>query len=145
MPRPLRLQFEDAFYHVFNRGNRRARLFHDVADYREFEELLLDGTARDNVHLYQSMVADAQSLSHRSPNPRHDFRVRHAIGFTAEEINSRDRRTVLLGSMGGFVETGSCLSSLGQPDSLSNLAAGGWFPAEISWNLGFCCRYREYF
>jgi hypothetical protein len=38
MPRPPRLQFEGALYHVYTRGNRRERTFLDDADYKEFEE-----------------------------------------------------------------------------------------------------------
>ena len=53
MPRPARLQFEGAFYHVYSRGNRRQRIFWTPADYREFEELLLDAAARNNICLYQ--------------------------------------------------------------------------------------------
>ena len=53
MARPPRLQFEDAFYHVYSRGNRRQRIFWDPEDYHQFEEFLLDGAARADVHLYQ--------------------------------------------------------------------------------------------
>src|SRR3989344_127041 len=42
MPRPPRLEFEGAFYHVFSRGNRRERIFHDAGDYARFEQLLID-------------------------------------------------------------------------------------------------------
>jgi putative transposase len=53
MPRPRRLQFEGAFYHVYNRGNRRERLFHTRDDYREFEAMLLDFAERHHIKLYQ--------------------------------------------------------------------------------------------
>ena len=52
MPRSLRLQFEGAFYHVFDRGNRQEPIFLDADDYREFEDYLLDSAARANVSLY---------------------------------------------------------------------------------------------
>jgi len=34
MPRKPRLQYEGAFYHLYSRGNRRSRIFHDTADSR---------------------------------------------------------------------------------------------------------------
>src|SRR5438309_1141403 len=52
MPRKPRFQFEGAFYHVYSRGNRRGRIFLDGADYREFEELLLDLSVRCAIALY---------------------------------------------------------------------------------------------
>ena len=51
-PRPPRLQFEGAYYHAYTRGNRRERTFLDAADYREFEDTLLDTSDRAKVNLY---------------------------------------------------------------------------------------------
>ena len=51
-PRPPRMQFEGAFYHLFTRGNRREHTYHDDADYREFEDTLLDASDRAGVALY---------------------------------------------------------------------------------------------
>jgi putative transposase len=42
MGRPLRLQFEGALYHVFTRGNRRARIAHVDRDYRILERYLIE-------------------------------------------------------------------------------------------------------
>jgi|SRR5579864_5366138 len=52
MPRPPRLQLEGALYHVFGRGNRRQRIFLDEADYREFEDFLLDAVERSGAVLF---------------------------------------------------------------------------------------------
>jgi len=52
MGRPPRLQFEDAFYHVYSRGNRRERTFLEDSDYHEFEEVILDQAVRSEVNLY---------------------------------------------------------------------------------------------
>jgi len=51
-PRPPRLEFEGACYHVYNRGNCRERIFWDDTDYREFEDFLLDLAGRMNIDLY---------------------------------------------------------------------------------------------
>ena len=36
MPRPPRIDFPDALYHVTSRGNGRATIFHDEADCEAF-------------------------------------------------------------------------------------------------------------
>jgi putative transposase len=46
MPRPPRIQFEDAFYHVYSRGNRREPLFLDDQDYFQFERFLVEAVER---------------------------------------------------------------------------------------------------
>jgi putative transposase len=46
MPRPPRLIFDDQCYHVLNRANRRAELFHDPADYSAFVNLMAKAQAR---------------------------------------------------------------------------------------------------
>ena len=40
MARPHRIDLGDYVYHVINRSNGRARIFHNDADYRDFEYLL---------------------------------------------------------------------------------------------------------
>ena len=40
MPRPLRIRFPDAVYHVTNRGNESQAIFADAADARAFMALL---------------------------------------------------------------------------------------------------------
>ena len=46
MARALRLQFEDALYHLCARGNRRERIFVSEKDYARFEQLLAQSLAR---------------------------------------------------------------------------------------------------
>jgi len=53
MSRPPRIQFEGAFYHVFNRGNRRETIFHDSKDYMVFERMLFQAARRANIILYK--------------------------------------------------------------------------------------------
>ena len=40
MARPLRIEFEDAMYHLYGRGNARQSIFHDERDCARFVELL---------------------------------------------------------------------------------------------------------
>jgi REP element-mobilizing transposase RayT len=46
MPRPLRIEFEGAIYHVVNRGDRREPIFRDDADRKRFLETLGEACAK---------------------------------------------------------------------------------------------------
>jgi putative transposase len=46
MPRTARASAGDYCYHVLNRGNGRAEVFHDASDYEAFLELIAAATAR---------------------------------------------------------------------------------------------------
>ena len=54
MARPLRLEFEDAVYHITARGNRRAQIFAGVGDREQFLALLVRSLPRyqGQVHAY---------------------------------------------------------------------------------------------
>ena len=43
MPRPPRIQFADANYHIVTRGDGRRPLFHDTGHYERFTEGLRQG------------------------------------------------------------------------------------------------------
>jgi putative transposase len=40
MPRPLRIEYEGAWYHIMNRGGRYTTIFEDNKDYSTFLDLL---------------------------------------------------------------------------------------------------------
>jgi hypothetical protein len=46
MARPLRIEFEDALYHLCARGNARQPVFRDERDYDRFLKLLSDSAER---------------------------------------------------------------------------------------------------
>jgi putative transposase len=52
MPRPPRLEYPGAFYHVYSRGNRRERIFWGKEDYKVFEAILLEAGRWSGVRLY---------------------------------------------------------------------------------------------
>ncbi len=52
MPRPPRVEFEGALYHVITRGNNRQAIFKDEADYRTFLGLLERGKQKHPFYLY---------------------------------------------------------------------------------------------
>ena len=52
MPRAPRADEAGGLYHVLNRGNSRARIFHKDADYEAFERILAAGRGRYDVQLF---------------------------------------------------------------------------------------------
>ena len=58
MTRPLRIQYEDALYHVTCRGNERKAIFRDDHDKSMFLGLLNDGLKTYNIILYCYVLMD---------------------------------------------------------------------------------------
>ena len=56
MPRPPRADEAGGLYHVLNRGNLRATIFHNQADYLAFEQILHEGLAASRVELYSYLL-----------------------------------------------------------------------------------------
>jgi REP-associated tyrosine transposase len=52
MARPLRVEFEDAIYHLCTRGNARQRIFWDDRDRGRFVELLAESARRFDVSIF---------------------------------------------------------------------------------------------
>jgi len=52
MPRPWRIRFPGAKYHITTRGNGREAIFHAEEDYARFLEQLRSALEQDNVILY---------------------------------------------------------------------------------------------
>ncbi len=52
MTRPLRIEFEGAFYHVLSRGNERKEIFRDDKDRILFTEILGEMSARLSVDIF---------------------------------------------------------------------------------------------
>jgi putative transposase len=62
MPRISRGQQAGFVYHVINRGNGRATIFHKTQDYQAFLSILALAKARHPVKMF-GFLADAESLS----------------------------------------------------------------------------------
>lgn len=52
MSRPLRIEFDGAYYHVLSRGNNRCSIFHTEEDYKTFLELLEELSDRFLITVY---------------------------------------------------------------------------------------------
>jgi len=46
MPRPIRIEFEDAYYHVMNRGRARQKVFHGKLYFEAFLKTLEESHSR---------------------------------------------------------------------------------------------------
>ena len=59
MPRPTRIEYEHAFYHVMNRGRGRITLFHSTEYYHAFLETLAEAYQRFDaiVHAYDEELS----------------------------------------------------------------------------------------
>ncbi len=75
MARPLRIEYPDAVYHVFSRGNERKAIFRSAQDYDLFLDILRDSALTYNVlvHAYSLMPNHFHILIHtgRSPVGKH--------------------------------------------------------------------------
>ena len=60
MTRPLRIEYEDAYYHVMNRGRGRQRIFHGEDYYQAFLKCLSEVYERFGVEAH--LVRDGQAL-----------------------------------------------------------------------------------
>ena len=58
MARPLRIEYEGAFYHITSRGNERKRIFFIEADYKKFRSYMKEAQEKYGylVHCYVLMT-----------------------------------------------------------------------------------------
>ena len=52
MARPLRIEYEGAFYHVTSRGNERKEIFHGADDYERFRHYLVEAQDKYDFFLH---------------------------------------------------------------------------------------------
>ncbi len=90
MSRPLRIQFENAWYHVMNRGRRGEKIFQDKADFKIFIELLeeLNEVFNINVASY-CLMTNHYHLLLQTPNANLSRSMRHLNGVYTQKYNKR--------------------------------------------------------
>lgn len=52
MPRTPRIQYNDAFYHVINRGRARSNIFHSKVYYQLFLDIISDVALKYNIRVH---------------------------------------------------------------------------------------------
>lgn len=93
MARPLRLEYPGALYHVTSRGNARARIYLDDADYRGFLELAGEVCERHNwrIHAY-CLMGNHYHLVVETPDPTLSQGMRQLNGVYTQDFNRRHAR-----------------------------------------------------
>jgi putative transposase len=94
MPRPPRIQFEGAFYHVYSRGNRRERIFIDDQDYFTFERYLMQTLEYYGVLIYAwCLMPNHFHLLLQTPEANVAQFMRVLLGRYAKYFNRRHGTT----------------------------------------------------
>lgn len=92
MPRPERIQYEYAFYHVMNRGRGRQQIFHGKEYYEDFLGTLEEAHGRFDaiVHAY-CLMGNHYHLLLETPRANLDRIMRHINGVYTQRYNRRKR------------------------------------------------------
>lgn len=88
MPRPDRIQYENAFYHVMNRGRGRQKIFHGAKYYESFLATLAESHVRFDavVHAY-CLMGNHYHLLIETPRANLDRIMRHINGVYTQRYN----------------------------------------------------------
>jgi putative transposase len=88
MPRPPRIEYENAFYHVINRGRGRQDIFHDEAYFRAFLNTLAEVHQRFGcvVHAY-CLMSNHYHILIETPNANLSRVMRHVNGVYTQRYN----------------------------------------------------------
>jgi len=88
MPRPLRIEYENAFYHVMNRGRERQFIFHDKLYYLAFLDTLNEASQRFDcvIHAY-CLMGNHYHLLIETPNANLGRIMRHINGVYTQRYN----------------------------------------------------------
>jgi putative transposase len=90
MPRPLRIQYEGAFYHVLSRGDRREAIFLVEADRAEFLRTLGQACQKTGwqVHAY-CLMSNHFHLVMETPRPNLALGMKWLLGTYTQRFNRR--------------------------------------------------------
>ena len=92
MPRPPRIQYENAFYHVMNRGRGRRWIFHSKAYYEAFLQTLEESHDRfDAIFHAYCLMGNHYHLLVETPQANLDRIMRHINGVYTQRYNRLKR------------------------------------------------------
>ncbi|MDA0738772.1 MAG: transposase [Nitrospirae bacterium] len=88
MARPLRIHFQNAYYHVMNRGRGRQRIFESPADYQAFLDTLAEADERFGlrIHAY-CLMGNHYHLLVQTPRGNLARCMRHVNGLYTQRYN----------------------------------------------------------
>jgi len=88
MVRPLRIEYENAFYHVMNRGRGRQQIFHDKSYYEAFLEVLAQAHQRFHIEIYAyCLMGNHYHLLVKTPLGNLSRAMRHINGVYTQRHN----------------------------------------------------------
>ena len=91
MPRPLRIEFADAWYHVMNRARLGQNAFPAREDYSGFIELLIDASEIFNMRVAAyCLMANHYHLLIQTPDANLSRCMRHINGIYTQRYNARN-------------------------------------------------------
>ena len=88
MPRPLRIEYENAYYHVMNRGRARQTIFHDQKYFEAFLSTLAEAHQRFGVEvLCYCLMKNHYHLLLKTPEANLGRVMRHINGVYTQRHN----------------------------------------------------------
>ena len=92
MPRPLRMEYAGAIYHVMSRGNRRDKIFRDRPDYERFLNTLHEACEKTGwqVHAW-CLLSNHFHLVIETPAPNLVAGMKWLLGVYTKRFNIRHR------------------------------------------------------
>lgn len=92
MPRPLRLEYPGAYYHVMNRGRRRERIFNQEKEFKVFLSILKNTceSCRVIVHAY-CLMSNHYHLLLQTPLGNLSYFMRQLNGVYAQTFNKLNK------------------------------------------------------
>ncbi len=92
MPRPLRIEYENAYYHVMNRGRARQKIFHSEVYYEVFLNTLEEAHQRFGVEiLCYCLMGNHYHLLLKTPEANLGRVMRHINGVYTQRHNRLKR------------------------------------------------------
>jgi len=92
MPRPLRIEYENAYYHVMNRGRGRQNIFHDEEYYNAFLLSLSEAHQRFGLQvLCYCLMSNHYHLLVKTPEANLGRAMRHINGLYTQRHNRLKR------------------------------------------------------
>ncbi len=93
MPRPLRIEYPGAVYHVMNRATARKQVFRTGADYKAFLDVLAECHALWGIEVFAyCLMGGGYHLCFRTPEANLSRVMRHLFGLYTQRFNQAHDR-----------------------------------------------------
>lgn len=93
MARPLRIEYSGAAYHVMNRGNAAAAIFHATDDYQLFVDLLQETVEKWSIAIHAfSLMPNHYHMLIETPLGNLQKAMKHINGLYTQRYNRRHKK-----------------------------------------------------